>query len=258
MIRSHTDGRVRVITLDRPDALNAFNEALYDAATEELLAAAADPGVAVAIITGEGRAFSAGTDLLEMAARQTDPNFTAGVHGFPGMVQALIDFPKPLICAVNGLALGIGTTMLGFADLVFVSTEAKVRCPFTNLGVAPEAASSFTFPQLLGRQRATWMLLSSEWFSGEQCVELGLALQVCAPAELLPVALHHAKVLAGKPISSLVTSKRTIVEPLRAAIADARHREDAAFQQLLGGPANLEALAAFAERRDPDFASIGD
>lgn len=258
MIRSHTEGRVRVITLDRPDALNAFNEALYDATTEELLAAADDPSIAVAVVTGEGRAFSAGTDLLEMATRQTDPDFKPGVHGFPGMVDALIDFPKPLLCAVNGLALGIGTTMLALADLVFMSTEGRVRCPFTNLGVAPEAGSSFTLPNLLGRQKAMWMLLSSEWFGAEECVELGLAYRACAPDELMPLTMHHANVLASKPISSLVESKRTVVDPIRQQIRDARHREDAAFQQLLGGPANREALLAFAERREPDFASVGD
>jgi enoyl-CoA hydratase/carnithine racemase len=257
MIRTQTDGRVRVLTLDRPDALNAFNEALYDATTEALLAAATDPTVAVLVVTGQGRSFSAGTDLLEMAAR-ANPGFTPGVHGFPGMVDALIDFPKPLLCAVNGLALGVGATMLALADLVFMSTEARIKCPFTGLGVAPEAASSFTFPQLLGRQRAMWTLLSSEWISAEECHEFGLAFRVTAPDELLEVTLQHARVLAAKPISSLVESKRVVVEPIRGQIHAARERENAAFAKLLGGPANAEALRAFAERRDPDFATIGD
>ena len=258
MIRTQTDGRVRVLTLDRPDALNAFNEALYDATTEALLAAAADPAVAVLVITGEGRAFSAGTDLLEMAQRGSNPDFQPGVHGFPGMVDALIDFPKPLFCAVNGLALGIGATMLALADLVVMSSTARVKCPFSSLGVVPEAASSFTFPQLLGRQNATWALLSSEWLSAEECQQMGLAFRVCAPEELLDVTMRHAQVLAAKPISSLVESKRIVVEPIRASIRDARKREDAGFAKLLGGPANQEALRAFAERREPDFATIGD
>lgn len=257
MIRTQTDGRVRVLTLDRPDALNAFNESLYDATTEALLAAATDPTVAVLVVTGEGRAFSAGTDLLEMAARG-NPGFQAGVHGFPGMVDALIDFPKPLICAVNGLALGIGATMLALADLVFMSTAARAKCPFTTLGVVPAAASSFTFPQLLGRQNATWALLSAEWLSAEDCQRMGLAYRVCTPEDLMDVSMQHARVLAAKPISSLVESKRVIVEPIRASIREARHREDAGFAKLLGGPANQEALRAFAERREPDFATIGD
>lgn len=257
MIRTQTDGRVRVLTLDRPDALNAFNEALYDATTEALHAAADDPAVAVLVLTGEGRSFSAGTDLLEMAQRG-NPDFQAGKHGFPGMVDALIDFPKPLFCAVNGLALGIGATMLALSDLVFMSTAARVKCPFTTLGVVPEAASSFTFPQLLGRQNATWALLSAEWLGAEECERMGLAFRVCAPEELLDVTLQHARVLAARPISSLVESKRVIVEPIRASIREARHREDAGFAKLLGGPANQEALRAFAERREPDFATIGD
>jgi enoyl-CoA hydratase/carnithine racemase len=258
MIRTQTEGRVRVLTLDRPDALNAFNEALYDATTDALLAAADDPAVAVLVITGEGRSFSAGTDLLEMAARGTDPDFKPGVHGFPGMVDALIDFPKPLFCAVNGLALGVGATMLALADLVFMSTDARIKCPFTGLGVAPEAASSFTFPQLLGRQQAMWTLLSSEWVGAEECQRFGLAFRVTSPAELLEVTLQHAQVLAAKPISSLVESKRVVVEPIREQIQAARQRENAAFAKLLGGPANTEALRAFAERREPDFATIGD
>jgi enoyl-CoA hydratase/carnithine racemase len=257
MIRTQTDGRVRVLTLDRPDALNAFNEALYDATTEALLAAASDPNVAVLVITGEGRSFSAGTDLLEMAAR-ANPGFQAGVHGFPGMVDALIDFPKPLFCAVNGLALGVGATMLALADLVFMSTEARIKCPFTGLGVAPEAASSFTFPQLLGRQQAMWTLLSSEWIGAEQCREFGLAFRVTAPEELLEITLQHAHVLAAKPISSLVESKRVVVAPIRDQIQAARERENGAIAKLLGGPANTEALRAFAERREPDFATIDD
>jgi len=257
MIRTATDGRVCVLTLDRPDALNAFNEALYDATTEALLAAAADPGVAVVVITGEGRSFSAGTDLLEMAQR-AEPGFQNGVHGFPGMVDALIDFPKPLLCAVNGLALGIGATMLALADLVFMSTAARVKCPFTSLAVVPEAASSYTFPQLLGRQNATWALLSSEWLGADECQRMGLAFRVCEPDALLDVTMQHAQILASKPISSLVESKRVIVEPLKASIRDARKREDAGFAALLGGPANQEALRAFAERREPDFATIGD
>jgi enoyl-CoA hydratase/carnithine racemase len=257
MIRTQTDGRVRVLTLDRPDALNAFNEALYDATTDALLAAAADPAVAVLVITGQGRSFSAGTDLLEMAARG-NPGFQAGVHGFPGMVDALIDFPKPLLCAVNGLALGVGATMLALADLVFMSTEARIKCPFTGLGVAPEAASSFTFPQLLGRQQAMWTLLSSEWIGAEECLQFGLAFRVTSPEELLEVTLQHAQVLAAKPISSLVECKRVVVDPIREQIQAARERENAAFAKLLGGPANTEALRAFAERREPDFTTIGD
>ena len=162
MLQIHDTDRVRVFTLNRPDSLNAFNEALYDALADGLIAAAVDPAVAVAVITGTGRAFCAGTDLLEMADRITNHDFVVGEHGFPGLLTQLVDFPKPLICAINGLGLGIGATIIGFSELVFMSSTAKLKCPFTSLGVAPEAASSFMFPRLLGHQQASWMLLSSE------------------------------------------------------------------------------------------------
>jgi enoyl-CoA hydratase/carnithine racemase len=248
--------RVRTITLDRPEALNAFNEELYDATADALLAAAEDPAVAVVLLTGNGRGFSAGTDLLEMHKLATDPTFVRGKHGFLGLLDALADFPKPLVCAVNGVGLGIGATILGFADLAFMSTTARLKCPFTSLGVAPEAASSYLLPLLVGRQNAAWMLLSAEWISAVEAKEMGLVWRVCEPDDLLPEARRHAEVLAGRPISSLVAVKRAITEPLRAGIAEARQRENAAFAELMGGPANIEALTAFAEGREPDFTQL--
>lgn len=257
MIQIHDEGRIRVITLDRPEARNAFNEALYDAATDALIGAASDPGIAVVVITGAGQAFSSGADLTEMTQRNSG-SFVNGTHGFMGFVDQLIEFPKPLLCAVNGLALGIGATMLALADMVFISSEARVRCPFTRLGVAPEAASSVTFPRLLGRQNATWALMSSEWLSAGECVHMGLAFRECPPDQLMAITMQHAAVLASKPINSLVECKRTIVEPMRAELVAARERENDAFRVLLGGPANIEALMAFAERREPDFSQIDD
>jgi enoyl-CoA hydratase/carnithine racemase len=186
----------------------------------------------------------------------TDPDFPRGKHGFIGLIDALVDFPKPLLVAVNGLGIGIGATILGFADLGFMADGARLKCPFTSLGVAPEAASSYLFPALVGRQNAAWALLSSEWISAAEAREMGLVKEVCAPDELLVTARRHADVLAAKPISSLVAVKRTMTEPHRDAIRAARDRENAAFAELMGGPANLEALAAFAEGREPDFTRL--
>jgi len=155
--------------------------------------------------------------------------------------------------AVNGIALGIGATILGFADLTFMSTEARLKCPFTSLAVAPEAASSYLFPLLVGRQNATWALMSSEWIGAPEAHEMGLVWKVAEPDDLLEVARRHAEVLAAKPVSSLIACKRVITAPLRAEIDAARERENQCFVDLLGGPANNEALAAFAEGRVPDF-----
>jgi enoyl-CoA hydratase/carnithine racemase len=239
------DNRVRTLTLARPEALNAFNEALYDATTVALRDAAEDPEVAVVLITGTGRAFSAGTDLAEMQARITDTDFTPGEHGFMGLIDALTEFPKPLICAVNGLGLGIGTTILGFADLAFMATTAKLKCPFTSLGVAPEAASSYLLPQLIGRQNAAWLLMSSEWVSAQEAFRMGLVWKVCEPDQLLADARRHAEVLASRPIASLQAVKATMTAPTRAEIAAARERENQCFVELMGGQANAAALADF-------------
>ncbi|MBB3751762.1 enoyl-CoA hydratase/carnithine racemase [Mycolicibacterium sp. BK634] len=239
------ENRVRTITLNRPEALNAFNEALYDATAEALLAAADDPEVAVVLITGAGRAFSAGQDLGDMQARITDPDFAAGTHGFPGLITALSQFPKPLICAVNGAGLGIGATILGYADLAFMSSTARLKCPFTSLGVAPEAASSYLLPQLIGRQNAAWLLMSSEWVDAAEALRMGLVWRVSEPDELIADARRHAEVLASRPISSLIAVKQTMVEPLRPGIADATARENAFFEKLMGAAANAEALADF-------------
>lgn len=249
ILQIEDDNRVRTCTLNRPDALNAFNEALYDATAEALLAAAEDPGVAVVLLTGAGRAFSAGADLIEMQARINDPQFTAGKYGFTGLVEALADFPKPLICAVNGIGLGIGATILGYADLVFMSATARLKCPFTSLGVAPEAASSYLLPQLIGRQNAAWLLMSSEWVDANEALRMGLVWKVCEPQALLDEAGRHAEVLASRPISSLEAVKATMVAPMREEVAAATARENALFAELMGAQANAEALAEFTGRR---------
>lgn len=243
------ENRVRTLTLNRPEALNAFNEALYDATAEALNSAADDAEVAVVVITGTGRAFSAGQDLTEMQARITDPGFVPGRYGFPGLIDALGRFNKPLICAVNGLGLGLGATILGFADLAFMSSAAKLKCPFTSLGVAPEAASSYLLPQLIGRQNAAWLLMSSEWVDAAEAHRMGLVWKVCEPDDLLPDVRRHAEVLAAKPIPSLIAVKESMAEPTRAGIADARNREDAYFAAMMGAAANAEALAAFQRGR---------
>ena len=252
MIDITDQDRVRTVRLNRPEAKNAMNEALWHATADALDAAADDSGVAVAILTGTGDAFCAGQDVIEMA-KGAAGELEGGLSGFGRLTGALLDFPKPLICAVNGMALGFGVTVLGLSDLAFMSSTARLKCPFTSLGVAPELASSYTFPRLIGRQNASWVLMSSEWISAEEAQEYGLVFEVCAPDDLMGVVMAHARTLASKPINSLIETKRTITAPLLDPIRDARAREDAAFAKLLGGPANIEAMTAFAEKRAPNF-----
>jgi enoyl-CoA hydratase/carnithine racemase len=241
--------RVRTLTLDRPDVLNAFNEALYEATAVAIREAADDPAVAVVVLTGNGRAFSAGNDLNEMATRITDPAMADQGSHFTSLIDGLTDFPKPFICAVNGLAVGIGTTILGYADLVFMSSDARLKCPFTSLGVAPEAASSYLLPRLIGRQNAAWLLMSSEWVSAQEALRMGMVWRVCEPEELMAQAHRHAEILAARPIPSLMAVKQTIAAPSRAGIKAATERENAHFAELMGAEANAGALAAFTQKR---------
>ncbi len=249
LVRVVDRARVRTVTLDRADALNAFNEALYEATAEALQQAAEDPDVAVVLLTGTGRAFSAGNDLKEMQARITDPEMAGQGSHFTTMIDSLTRFPKPLICAVNGVAVGIGTTILGYADLAFMSSTARLKCPFTSLGVAPEAASSYLLPQLIGRQNAAWLLMSSEWVSAQEALAMGMVWKVCEPDDLLDEARKHADILAARSIPSLIAVKQSIVEPIRADIAAATERENAHFAELLGGQTNAAALADFTAKR---------
>jgi enoyl-CoA hydratase/carnithine racemase len=179
----------------------------------------------------------------------TAPDYQPGKHGFRGMIEALAAFPKPFICAVNGVGLGIGATVLGYADLAFMSSTARLKCPFTSLGVPPEAASSYLLPRLIGRQNAAWLLMSSEWIDAAEALRMGLVFKVCEPAELLAEARRHADVLASRPLNSLLAVKKTMLEPVRPGIAAASERENALFAELLGQAANVDALASFVEKR---------
>ena len=130
-----------------------------------------------------------------------------------------------------------------------MSSTARLKCPFTSLGVAPEAASSFLLPQLIGRQNAAWLLMSSEWIDAEEALRMGLVFAVCEPDALLAEAYRHADVLASRPIPSLMAVKSAMVEPTRTQTAAAVERENAFFAELLGAQANSAALAEFTERR---------
>lgn len=245
------DGAVRLVELDRPDALNAFSSLLMDELAEAMLAAATDDGVRVLVLTGVGRAFSAGADLTEMGQSARVPT-----HGLAGMLDAIVDFPKPFIVAVNGLGVGIGATICGLADAAFMAESARLRCPFSSLGLTAEAASTYLFPRLMGRQRGTWFLLSAEWLSAAQCRDAGLVMEVFEDRGFMSAVMERAHTLAALPLASLTTTKRLIMDPLRAQMKASIAAENEGLAGLVGGPANLEALAAFREKREPDFSRI--
>lgn len=264
---SHLDisdnGRVRTLTLQREAALNAFDDELYRDLARALNETRHRPDIAVTLLTGKGRAFSAGQDMAQMAdigrdvqhpsARQSD---VGDGPGFPILMAALEAFDKPLIAAVNGLGVGLGFTILAHCDLVVMATDARLRAPFCPLGVAPEAASSYLFPARMGWQRAAWTLLSGDWITAVQALEMGIAWKIVAPDKVVATAQETARAIARWPIPSLVATKRAMLDGQRVAVQRARQVEDAAFTELIGSPANIEAVTAFLEKRDPDFTDI--
>jgi enoyl-CoA hydratase/carnithine racemase len=250
--------RVRLVTLDRPDARNALDTEHYVALADALRGAAEHPDLAVVVITGTAGAFCAGQDLAEMG-RLADPTTPAEArtgHGFRDFVTVLESFPKPLVAAVNGVAVGLGVTMLPYCDLVLVAEDARLRTPFASLGVVPEAGGSFTLPVAMGQQAAAWALLTGDWIDAATAQASGLAWRVCTPDRLLPEALDVARAMARLPVVSLVETKRLVRTGWTDAARSARGREEAVFARLTGAPANREAIAAFLEKREPDFAGL--
>jgi len=249
VLRSDVPARVRTLTLNRVPALNAMNEDMFSALAEALQQAQEDDSVAVVVITGAGRAFCAGLDLAE-AGRTS-------AQAFPQMLQALAHFSKPVLAAVNGLGVGIGMTMLAHCDLVLMADDARLRTPFPQLGLAPEAGSSYTFAQRMGWQNAAYTLMSGRWFSAAECLQMGLAWRLCEASTLLAETHQVAAELAANPIPSLVATKQLMLEAGQAELAWSAHqRELQAYATLMGGPANVEAFAAFREKRAADFSRI--
>jgi enoyl-CoA hydratase/carnithine racemase len=245
------DARVRVITFNRPEALNAFNAEMYHAAGTALEEAAARDDIACVVLTGNGRGFSAGQDLGEMA--NADESVATG---FPHFLDTLAALPKPVIAAVNGIGVGIGMTMLLHVDIAFIATTARLRAPFVPLGVVPEAAGSLLMPVMMGNQRAALKLYTGDWIDADEAVECGLALRTVAPAELVAAAMDAAHRIAKMPVSSLRASKQLVVAARIDAVRAARAREDQQFRDMVGKPANIEAITAFLEKRDPDFSNL--
>ncbi len=223
---------VRLLTMNRPEARNAFNIELYDRVRAALEDASASPEIATCLITGAGDMFSAGQDLKEYSADPAglgDPD-----HGFVPFVRALAAFDKPLVAAVNGAAVGVGFTMLLHCDLVFVSDDARFRTPFVALGFAPEAGSSALLPARIGPQAAANMLFSGAWMDAEWAVTNGLAWQRCSPSDLLAEAMTAAVQIASMPLDPLIAAKKLLLAARSEAVSAALDRELAEVLRLVG------------------------
>jgi enoyl-CoA hydratase/carnithine racemase len=239
---------VRLIALNRPSVRNAFDTAMYMELTAALLTADQDEAVGAVVLTGRGTAFTSGQDLAEMAAIATGTAVEGAGQGFIGLLECVNDLAVPLLAAVNGVAVGLGFTLLAHCDMVLVDAEARLRVPFAELGVPAEAASSYLFPAIMGWQRAARILLTSDWVDAAELVDLGLALQVCAPGTVL----DETVALALRIASHSRSATRAITSLMRAArhdaVMEANRREQAAFATLLSGAASTGTLAEFAHK----------
>jgi enoyl-CoA hydratase/carnithine racemase len=246
IVTERTPDGVAVITFNRPEVRNAFDTAMYLGVTEALVQADGDDAVGAVVLTGAGSAFTSGQDLAEMAAIATGTAVEGAGQGFIGLLNALVDLSVPLLAAVNGVAVGLGFTLLAHCDLVLVDATSRMRVPFAELGVPAEAASSVLFPARVGWQQAARILLTSDWVSGPEAVELGFALRVCDEGTTLDETVALATRIASHPHGAI----RAITKLMRAGQRDlvlaANQREQGAFGALLGRAVASGPLAGYA------------
>jgi len=247
-----TAAGVTTLTLNRVARKNSFTTAMYAGMADVLDQAQTDPAVRVLVIQGHETIFSAGNDIADFL--QTPPTtLDAPVFRF---MRAISSFTKPIVAAVCGPAVGIGTTMLFHCDLVYAGDNAAFSMPFVNLGVCPEAASSLLAPQRMGYGRAAEALLLGEPFLAEAALEMGLISRIVPPAEVNALARRQAQKLAAKPMLSLLASKRLMKQGQADLVAQRMAEEGTLFGRMLAEPAAQEAFAAFMEKRKPDFSAF--
>ena len=251
-ILTHTDAGVTTITLNRPDKKNSISVAMYAALADALTQAATSDTTRVALIQGHATVFCAGNDIGDFL------NGPPGTDDSPvfRFLRAIASFPKPLVAAVCGPAVGIGTTMLMHCDLVYAGDNAAFSLPFVNLGLCPEAASSLLLPQMLGYHRAAEALLLGEPFMAEAALEVGLVNRIVPPTEANAIAQRQAQKLAAKPLAALTETKRLMKMGQASVVAQQMAQESETFRRLMKGPAAREAFTAFLEKRRPDFSSV--
>ncbi len=234
---------VRLVTWNRPEAMNAMNDELWDSTRDALVGAQADPELRCVVLTGTGRAFTAGQDLGEMMAPPDHGDDE--LHGYRGLIGVLEEFDKPLLAAVNGVGVGFGATVLPYCDIVWMAEDARLKVPFMTLGVTTEAAGSLLLPQRMGWQAAAHFIFTAAWMSAAEAMACGLAYKVTAPEALLVEVMVVARQIGAMPVDSVQTTKRLMVAGRLDAGRAARQREDAEFVRMVGSAENRDALTSF-------------
>ena len=254
-ILTHVETGVMTLTFNRVDKKNSITRAMYAALADGLERAAQDAAVRVVLIQGDATVFSAGNDIgdFQNAPPHPGPREEQPVWRF---LRGIASFPKPIVAAVCGPAVGVGTTLLLHCDLVYAGDNAAFALPFVNLGLVPEAGSSLLLPQMFGLHRAAEALLLGEPFMAEAALEVGLVNRVVPPTECNAIAQAQARKLAAKPMSALIATKRLMKGGQQAAVLARMDEEGEVFGRMLHEPAAREAFAAFAQKRKPDFSKL--
>ena len=247
------DQGVATLVFDRPDKKNAITGEMYEAIARHLRDASADKAVRAVVFTGAGQAFTAGNDLKDFG----DPKFARPDSPVLSFMQALATFDKPALAAVNGLAVGIGVTMLLHCDLVYVAEGATFSMPFVQLGLVPEFGSTLLLPAVTGRVRAAEKLLLGRPFNAAEAVAMGVANAMLPAAELLAHTQGIARAFNALPPGAVRDTKKLLREAQATLVHETILREASNFGRRLAGPEAREAIAAIREKRAPDFSRTG-
>jgi enoyl-CoA hydratase/carnithine racemase len=248
ILRHHEHG-VLTLTFNRLERKNSITVAMYAALAGALEQSAGDSATRAVVIQGHETVFCAGNDIGDFLNPRPAPRESPAFR----FLHAIAAYPKPLLAAVCGPAVGIGTTMLFHCDLVYAGDNAAFSMPFVNLGLCPEAASSLLAPRLFGWQRAAEALLLGEPFMAEAALEAGLVNRIVTPSECNALAQAQARKLAAKPLSSLTITKQLMKGDQQHAVLRRIDEEGEHFARLLSETAAREAMTAFLEKRKPDF-----
>jgi enoyl-CoA hydratase/carnithine racemase len=251
-VQVETRDAILTISLHRPEKKNALSLAMYGAMTAALRAGQADAAVRAVVLQGTPDCFTSGNDIADFVSGPT-PERLAPIFDFLGTLST---YEKPVVAAVNGLAVGIGTTMLLHCDLVCAGESARFQLPFVNLGLVPEAASSLLLPRLAGYHRAAEMLMLGEMFSVATAREVGLVNRVTPDGECQAAARELAGKLAARPAAAVRLTKSLLKKGLAAQVRETMAEEANYFAARLQSPEAAEAFAAFLERRKPDFSKF--
>ena len=248
-----TMDRIKRIEIDRADKKNALTTAMYASMADALIAADVDGAVRVILIHGRPDCFTAGNDLTDFLQRPPHSEEEGEAFRF---IRTIAATKKPIVAAVGGAAVGIGTTMLLHCELVFAAPDARFQLPFVSLGLVPEAASSFLLPMIAGYQRAAELLLLARPFGADKALAAGFVTEIIQEDELLEHAREAAGALAALPPASVQLTKRLMKRSREALVAEAMAEEGKLFRERLAGPEAKEAMTAFFEKRRPDFSKF--